>query len=332
MATKYLSDEAVRSYFLQLPSSGFISHLQSLENGLIKYSSNPSIVPLRTKVATPNGKTIHFFMPVVDDEYCGVKTLGYNVSYGLGFVGSINVIDPETGLLKGVVDAKELTGIRTALTSNIGLYANQSHMKELSEVNVTVFGSGLQAFWHVLACAKIFPHINFKIVVVYRSNLLDIEDLRNHCKNIMDVVQIKNSDPRLADVCDDSHIIYGTVPSSSPGILKRYFSENSPVKFTYISIIGSYQPHMHECDTDLISLFQQQGKKIIVDSKSDSLIESGELIDANVNESQLIEVGQLSSETQNLGVKIGSRTLILAKIVGLAIMDVATSKKLLEEI
>ena len=119
MSLKTLLDPQVKTHFLNLSRAEVISHLQALQDGLTRYSENPTIVPPRTKVFTPRGDTMHMFMPVVDDVYCGVKTLGYNANSRVGFVGAINVLEPTTGLIQGVVDAKQVTGIRTALSLSL---------------------------------------------------------------------------------------------------------------------------------------------------------------------------------------------------------------------
>ncbi|CAG98812.1 uncharacterized protein KLLA0_F22968g [Kluyveromyces lactis] len=332
MSLKTLLDPQVKTHFLNLSRAEVISHLQALQDGLTRYSENPTIVPPRTKVFTPRGDTMHMFMPVVDDVYCGVKTLGYNANSRVGFVGAINVLEPTTGLIQGVVDAKQVTGIRTALSSHIGLYKVKHKFDNIAKLNVTVFGTGLQAFWHSFVCSKLFSEKEIELNVVYRSSLLDEADLLGSCNNVKNINYVKSDSEEVAGICNSSHVIFGTVPTSSPSIFKKFFQESSDIPFTYIGLIGSYQPHMHECDTELVSLFQKEDAKIIVDSKEHTLLEAGELITAKVEPSQLIEIGQLESVSSvKTEVLVGSRSITLSKIVGLAIMDIVTAKKIIED-
>ncbi|CDO96399.1 unnamed protein product [Kluyveromyces dobzhanskii CBS 2104] len=332
MSVKTLLDPQVKSHFLKLSQAEVVSHLLTVQDGLTKYSENPAIVPPRTKVFTPRGDTMHMFMPVVDDVYCGVKTLGFNASSGLGFVGAITVLDPHTGLPRGVVDAKQVTGIRTALSSHIGLYKVKDKFADISKLHVTVFGTGLQAFWHSFVCAKIFSDKEIQLNVVYRSNKLNDEELLQSCSNVKTVNYVKGNSDQVADLCNNSHVIFGTLPTTDPSIFKRFFKESTHISFTYIGLIGSYQPHMHECDVELVSLFQEQGAKIIVDSKEHSLLEAGELITPGVEPSELIEIGQLESASDvKIEASIGSRSITLSKVVGLAIMDIVSAKKFVED-
>lgn len=331
MSIKVVEEQDVRSFFLNLESSQYVSFLFELHGALKRYSDDSSIVPPRTKCTVKGSEAVHLFMPVADKDICGIKTLGYNPNSGMGFVGAVNVIDAETGRLEGVVDAKQLTGVRTALSSNIGLYINKEIFASDKELNVTVFGSGLQAFWHLFVCAKLFPDKNINVRIVYRANQLDVNELVQYCTNIVDICQVQISDLNaVSSICGNSHVVYGTIPSSSPSIKGDYF-QSGQTSSTYISLIGSYQPHMHECDEQLIAPFLKGGKKILVDSKEHTLIESGELIDSKVHESQLIEIGELSSPGDYLDTGFGSRSVMLCKIVGLAIMDVVTAKRVLKE-
>ena len=62
------------------------------------------------------------------------------------------------------------------------------------------------------------------------------------------------------------------------------------------------------------------------------MLEAGELITAKVEPSQLIEIGQLESVSSvKTEVLVGSRSITLSKIVGLAIMDIVTAKKIIED-
>lgn len=333
MSIRFLSNAEVKKHFLKLQSSELVSHIEALKQGLVKYSKNPAIVPPRTQVATPNGATGFLFMPVADNDYCGIKSLGYNPSSGLGFVGCINILSPESGALEGMVEAKELTGIRTALCTNIGLLQNIERLKDTELLKVTVFGAGLQAFWHVFVCAKLFHEKQVSINVIYRNNKLNDSLLTEWCPNVVEVNQVKSDDENVGELCSHSNVVYGTIPSTTPGILAEYFEKQVPgVGFTYVGLIGSYQPQMHECDDRLVSLFKTQDRKIIVDSKEHVLAEAGELIDSHVAKSQLVEIGTLEENSESLDVTVGSRKLVLSKLVGLAIMDIVTAKRLLEEI
>lgn len=340
MNNSIVKDDEVADYFINAKTEKLLSFLDELQVALTRYSKNPSIIPPRIAAEIPSGSTVHLYMPVIDDIYSGVKTLGYNSSSHMGFVGSVNVTDAESGTLFGTLEAKELTGVRTALVSCIGLYHQFDKFVNLPIINCTVFGTGLQAFWHILCCAQIFRGKckEFKVSVLYRSSKMDLEpfetifDAEDTDMEIsFNQIQLSNSE-KVESAVSKSHIIFSCIPSAVPNLHYEHLA-NIPteISHTYISLIGSYRPYMHECDKKLINKFQEQGVPIIVDSKEHTLLEAGELIDAAVEPEQLIEIGQLDGTPLPLmQCDENGRTITLCKIVGLAIMDICVAKKLLE--
>lgn len=335
-----ISDEEVSEFFLAANKETHLEFLQELETALQRYSANPAIIPPRIKGCTPSCLTVHLYMPVIDDVYSGVKSLGYNASSNMGFVGSINVTDAASGALFGALEAKQVTGVRTALTSCIGLYHQLNKFENIPIINCTVFGSGLQAFWHIFFASQLFKGRceSFKVNVLYRKNPMDLEPLlkvigsQKESEEVV-VEQFPLSDTDKVRTCvATSHVIFGCIPSPVPNLLFRDLAvPDTEVKHTYISLIGSYQTHMHECDDETIMQFKEQGVPIIVDSKEHTPLEAGELYDNKVRQEQLIEIGELAGATlPTLKCPVSERTVTLCKIVGLAIMDICVSKKLLE--
>ena len=135
----------------------------------------------------------------------------------------------------------------------------------------------------------------------------------------------------------NSDIIFGCLPTLEPNLfLRQLLNSKASVeqKHTYISLIGSYKPVMHECDKELIDKFKSDNESacILVDSREHTLLESGELIDSNIAPHNLIEIGELDTlkdTVLNLNEKGCKRTITLCKIVGLAVMDVALAKEFL---
>lgn len=340
MNSKIVEDREVADFFIGACSETLLSFLQELHSALKKYSENPEIIPPRIVGTIPSGSTVHLYMPVIDDVYSGVKTLGYNASSNMGFVGSINVTDAESGMLYGTLQAKELTGVRTALVSCIGLYHQLDKFENLGAINCTVFGSGLQAFWHVLFCARLLSGKckQLNVCFVNRSSKIDLEPIRTILNRDDTNMELSFTLVKLSEklavkkVVANSHIIFGCAPSEAANIHYTDLAEvETIVPHTYISLIGSYKPHMHECDAKLISEFQKQKVPILVDSKEHTLLEAGELIDSNVTPQQLQEIGRLEKDKlQTIRCEKNNRTITLCKIVGLSIMDICVAKKLLE--
>ncbi|CAI1986683.1 hypothetical protein SEUBUCD646_0G01190 [Saccharomyces eubayanus] len=358
-----VTDDEVREFFLNCSSETVIESIADLHESLRLYSENHGILPNRIfKTLGENdedSKISHIFMPVVSRDFSGIKILISNNNKN--FQGVINLLEPETGKLNGCFEAKQITAIRTALVSCIGLYKQLSDPHhgwfkfEDGICQLTCFGTGLQAFWHIYVCIKILMSEAFKrslnaikVNILYHKNKMDLACLKSLSKSFGNELNIDfnqyqlgtgedHKSPKANDAVSSSDIIFGCLPTSTPNLflnqLTNSKNSNEP-KHTYISLIGSYKPIMHECDKDLVDVFKSSDEnvRILVDSREHTLLESGELIDSEINPDNVIEIGELDSIKDivlDLHGKSSKRSITLCKIVGLAVMDVAFAKKFL---
>jgi len=121
----------------------------------------------------------------------------------------------------------------------------------------------------------------------------------------------------------EADIICTATSSHSP-----LFSASYIRKGTHINLIGSYTPNMLEVDTDVI----RRAGKIAVDSRAACLIEAGELLRARLDETQLVELGELASidgngkvikdEAKCASARAGGDITIF-KSVGVGLQDIA---------
>ena len=293
-------------------------------------------------------------MPVIDDFYSGMKSLTYNPNNKKGFVGTIMITDPNDGTLKGLLDAKEITGVRTAMMSCIAILNHLSEYINTGDrsLNVTLFGTGLQAFWHVFILLRLYSPscLDVKVVninVLYRSNELDVTELKHYLEDFpcpINISQRNWDDTGVPIIVSTSNIIFGCTPTDRPHLFYKdlLFSSDDMEgeieldRKTYISLIGSYKPEMHECDGLLIQKFLYSDVKIIVDSKTHTLLEAGELISSGVKAEHLIELGQLDTSRYDslpllTTMENVHKKITLCKVVGLAILDIALAKKYLSK-
>ncbi|EDO17601.1 hypothetical protein Kpol_1061p25 [Vanderwaltozyma polyspora DSM 70294] len=338
----------IRNYFLNCSTDKLLEYINEIKNALKLFSDNHSIIPNRLVQKTPKEGVLHFYMPVIDDTYSGLKTLTHNEKSNKGFIGSIIVEDSSNGKIEGILDAKEVTGIRTAMASCIPILPHLSnYISHLDgNINIVVFGSGLQAFWHIYIVIKLFyPTSNFSypdlkcinVTVLYRNRKMQLDELQDCLSDCPFELKFEQYNwenlSALQSTIDDANIIFGCVPSRCPVLYYKHLLPKTGSQlvdqYTYISLIGSYTPGMRECDNTLIQRFQALDAPIIVDSKSHSLGESGELIASNVKKNQLIEIGKLHEnlELPKIAIANGHRKITLCKLVGLAIMDIAFAKK-----
>jgi ornithine cyclodeaminase/alanine dehydrogenase-like protein (mu-crystallin family) len=291
-----------------------------LKKALASYTADPSRIPERIVVKREDLEAVHLFMPSFADRV-GIKTLGGSKE---GFKGMVSVMDENNGELLGVVNAFSLTAFRTALASSLALTKFvDAGLVSGKDQHITVFGNGAQAYWHVKLTLLLYPSLFNSVLISVRTvdNEKTLDLLKELSREFPTVTFEASSieDTKL----DKSSVIYGCIPSTEPGIR---FDLLSTTHFTFISMIGSYKPHMFECDDEIVEHALQNGK-IIIDSKDHTLHEAGELIKNGVVPTQCIELGELDNyDAKDI---THSQRFVLTKIVGLSIMDVSVATDIL---
>ncbi|KAK6455649.1 uncharacterized protein RJT20DRAFT_128944 [Scheffersomyces xylosifermentans] len=342
---KVLSDKDIVAYLdSKLTQKSILEDFQpALVNSLRTYGDDPNkIVPPRIAQVSNNEKsdTTHLFMPCISPDEVGIKVISGgqgNNAKGLGFQGCVLIMDEITGSLKAVLNAGTLTAFRTALASTLGLTKVISVDKDGLLPEVAVFGVGAQAYWHVKLTLILYQG-KFTTVNILNRTLKNAEALAATLSSEFKDIKFNSysyQDPEveqdLTDHVRNSSVIFGCTPSTVPIIKKDYINSNAKYP-KFISLIGSYKPHMIELDLAIVEELKTSGVSIIVDSKEHTLHEAGELIQGDITENELIEipdlyVGEISSSTFTLA----SSNLTVQKLVGLSIMDLSVGKYISED-
>jgi len=239
--------------------------------------------------------------------------------------GSITLLTP-SGEPRALLNATTFTAFRTALASML-LFKLRASVH-----TVTVFGAGAQAYWHIhLALLLRGPEI-VHLHVVNRSFdraqqlLMSIINTRNAA--VADVFTSGKLRPSiltpeygeytrlLKDHVRAADVLICTTPSTEPLFPGAYLTHTGGRrKGRYIVAIGSYKPHMIELDPDILrqavagpaaarthahsgGLHVQQklaseGGAVVVDSIEGAMKESGEVIQAGLDGSGMVELGEL---------------------------------------
>ncbi|MCJ1243928.1 hypothetical protein MMC30_001125 [Trapelia coarctata] len=276
--------------------------------------------------------------------------------------GCLTILD-KVGIPLCFINAEELTAFRTALASTI-IFQRRSKVH-----SITVFGAGKQAYWHIrLALILRGPEIHHINIInrsfttteplmreIYKSE--DWEDLRNSNDKLRfsvmspeygEYTRLLKEHVRSADA------IFCCTPSTSPLFPAEHLtSSEGRKKGRYISLIGSYKPHMVELHPDLLRQAVEpdhkhhhhkhadKGGVVVVDSLEACLKEAGEVIQAGLTAQQLVEIGELvmvrkaamkEIEMGGEGEKGLKRWLdsgnVVYKSVGLGIMDLCVGEDL----
>ncbi|THX50765.1 NAD(P)-binding protein [Aureobasidium pullulans] len=296
--------------------------------------------------------------------------------------GSLTLFDNQ-GNPRALVNAEELTAFRTALTSCM-LLKRRHKVHDL-----TVFGAGKQAYWHIrlalLLRGSEIHHVNVinrsfdrarEMLMKLYNPFPDDPDYENPLghkygnKTKTSILTTGHTEYTrlLKEYVRSANVIFCTTPSTQPLFPPNYLlNPEGRKKGRYIALIGSYKPHMIELHPDIIKSavaphhehrhfhkHQKEGGAIIVDSIEACLQEAGELIQANVQPHQVVEIGELvllkreaekaaaeaakKGDTDNKGdgIQVSDdsglkewlcKGNVIAKIVGLGLMDVVVGNE-----
>jgi len=288
--------------------------------------------PQRIAITTCKQATT-LVMPVSDTVTTGVKVVTVNPTEPI--LGAITIYAPN-GALQGVLNAAEITAFRTALAT-MTLLTRWASKSGQAEHNVVIFGAGKQAEWHArLALLLISGVRSITLINRTRGRLEELKrtlltDLRETHQNIeFEILAQEGNDcyeKALSERLNTASVICCCTPSTEPLFTAADLQQPAAPKSQFLSLIGSYKPNMQEIDTDTVRL----ASNVWVDSKEACLEESGELIRADLRPDNLREIGELS--TVKSGAQMNFDTthgLTLFKCVGLALMDLAIGKALLD--
>ncbi|KAK8084711.1 hypothetical protein PG997_005982 [Apiospora hydei] len=354
MSLTVLSDDDIRNILESLTSSETEALVGQMRSALRDYSTGTQNIdaglihqPERTVVQSNATNATTLFMPSINADGHAVKGKSNNTFHrcpagagncttntrpvvtlsggntapdqpALKPTGSVTVFSPQ-GVPTGFLHAKTLTAFRTALASSC-LLTKRQHVRTL-----TVFGSGLQAYWHVRLALMLRGD---KVKQVYVINRQFSDSARAILKKFYavpletreregwDTVKFSVLTPsygeyerltkeyvRAADViycCTPSH-----EPLFDPSILTN---TNGRRKGRLVVAIGSYKPEMREIPRELLEQAVRgthgsagvhfhkhatEGGVVVVDTLDGAMKEAGEIIEAGIQPNQLVELGEL---------------------------------------
>ena len=270
--------------------------------------------PLRTIVRPPNARGLLGLMPAYRSGERGafglkaITVFPENPSQGKdAHQGAVTLFSRETGELLALMNASEITAIRTAAVSAV---ATRLLAREDAQ-ELAIIGAGVQARSHLTALAGV------------RSIRRARVSARNfdHAQQLADEVQSNFAFPiepvrSNEEAVRGADIIVTATSSLKPVINKEWISGGA-----HINAIGTHSPNSREIDSATMA-----ATRIFVDRRESALNESGDYLLAAKEgvvtpESIVGEIGEIL-----LG-KISGRTseseITLFKSLGLAIEDVA---------
>ncbi|ODQ80594.1 hypothetical protein BABINDRAFT_7308 [Babjeviella inositovora NRRL Y-12698] len=327
---KVFNDYEIDSYLLSLNSQHIQRYQRILADVLLAYAADPTIIPQRTVEQTMLGPT-HLFMPTTGADV-GIKVL---TSSQEGFKGATFIFSPLNGELQCVLNAYTLTAFRTALATTLALVKVQPISGYRENESLIVFGVGPQSFWHVKLTVTLYPGRFSTVYVanrtVYNAERFITEKFSSAFGGIRFVpLSTVSQDAEVGQAVAECSVIFGCTPSTVPVIRGEWLYASRKLSYEgskFIGLIGSYKPHMMEIDSELVECYTQE-HSFIVDSKEHTLHEAGEFISNSIDGTKLVEVSELWGESDH---NFSLLKLVICKMVGLAIMDVAVGSQVMKD-
>ncbi|KAI1763916.1 ornithine cyclodeaminase [Hypoxylon sp. FL1150] len=328
MSLTVLSDEQIRGLLENLSSNEVDKFIDTLRNALHEYSTGTQSIddgvihqPERTSVHSNTTGATTLFMPSFSASGHAIKvvTVSSPLSTTLPAIrptGSVTLYSPE-GPPIGFLHAQTLTAFRTALASSCLL------LKRARVHTITVFGAGLQAYWHIRLALMLRGHTIREVYIINRrfsdsarDTFKKIYGIPQEAKQREGWEQAKFSlltpgygefDRLQKDHMRASDVIYCCTPSTDAlfdaSILTSHEGRR---KGRLIVAVGSYTPKMRELPRELLVQATKshssglhyhkhatEGGVVIVDTLDGAMKEAGEIIEAGLAPKQLVELGEL---------------------------------------
>ncbi|KAI1801482.1 NAD(P)-binding protein [Daldinia bambusicola] len=333
MSLTILSDDQISGLLETLTQEEAQGFIDVLRNALNEYSTGTQSIqdgvvhqPERISVHSNTTGATTLFMPSISSLGHAVKVVTLSAPSADKLVdtalpairptGSVTLYSPQ-GPPIGFLHAKTLTAFRTALASSCLI------VRRASVRTLVVFGSGLQAYWHMRLALMLRGD---GIRHVYIINKTFSDSARDTFKKIHTIPQsVKQRegweqtqfglltpsygeyDRLLKEHLRAADVIYCCTPSTvdlfEASILTSHEGRR---KGRLIIAIGSYTKHMRELPRELLlqatksntsghhfHKHAREGGVIIVDTLDGALKEAGEIIEAGLQPTQLVELGEL---------------------------------------
>ena len=296
--------------------------VEAVREAYVQLSAGQAVVPLRTPVEVEKRDAVTLFMPayLTASDAMGAKIVSVfpgNPTLGLPLIHAVVVVvDAETGQPAAVMDGTYLTALRTGAASGVatGLLARPEARA------AAIFGAGAQARTQLEA-----------ICTVRALERVWVYDLAPGAAQAYAQEMSQRGRPIPADIVvadtpaqavREADVICTATTSSRP-----VFDDADLKPGVHVNGIGAYTPEMQEIPAETVAR-----ARVVVDSRSASLAEAGDLIvplqaglisEANIHG----EIGEVAAGT--IPGRTSDSEVTFFKSVGVAVQDVAVAALIL---
>ena len=317
MKTLLLSRKDIESFFTMKMC------MDAVEKAFAGLAAGNANMPQRTPIALPEKSGLALFMPahIKDLGALGAKivTVYHNnvQKHQLPAVlGTILLLDEQTGFPIAVMDGGFITAMRTGAASGVAT----KHMARKDAAVGMILGTGVQGFAQVLAIHEARP---LRKLLAWSIDALETRQAFASRISRKIGIPVELADEPAAAVRQSDVVVLAT-SAAEPVVDGSWFMPG-----THVNGIGSHTPKMRELDTQTV-----QRSRVVCDHTDACKAEAGDFIIP-------VQAGEWSWDkvAGNLGDvilgKVPGRTspeeITLFKSVGLAIQDVSAARAVYDE-
>jgi ornithine cyclodeaminase len=243
--------------------------IDAMKEAYAALSDGKAEVPLRTRLPVPSHVGLCLFMPAYlaaqGSEALAIKVVSLfpgNPSRGLAYIqAAVLLLESTTGRTLAILEGSSLTAIRTGAAGGAAV-----ELLARPECRVlAIFGAGAQGRTQLEAACTVR---DIRSVLVYDAD-------RERAVSFVDAMAGRDSIPtdlRVAssarEAVENADVICTATTSTTP-----VFADADLKGGTHISAVGAYTPEMQEVPAETIAR-----ARVVVDSRSASLAEAGDLI------------------------------------------------------
>jgi ornithine cyclodeaminase len=276
--------------------------------------------PLRTIVRPPEARGLLGLMPAYragEQGAFGLKAICVfpgNPAIGKdAHQGAVMLFSRDTGELLALMNASEITAIRTAAVSAV---ATRLLAREEAQ-ELAIIGAGVQARTHLAALAAVRP---IKRARVACRNIEHAVELAREMQSSFPIEPVRTNEEAVRG----ADVIVTATSSLEPVINKEWISPGA-----HVNAIGTHSPNSREIDSATMA-----AARLFVDRRESALNEAGDYLLAA--QEGLITPDSIIGEIGDLliGTKTGRTSateITLFKSLGLAIEDVVTADYLYQK-
>ncbi|XP_046659618.1 ketimine reductase mu-crystallin-like [Homalodisca vitripennis] len=303
----YLNDSAIKKL---LSWDTLIPTVENVLSAISNKDESESIQPPRLLMPIPSRHGVMLCMP----SFCGsqnifgfkvVSSFPKNIERGLPSInGLITLLDSETGRVKMMLEANEITAWRTAAASAVAT----KHMYKGEKKVLAILGAGVQGKSHALAMQHLFQFSEVRIWnrTFERAKVLCAE-LGNWAKPFESI-----------ELCVQGANVIVTTTYASESIIDMAWLQTG----AHINAVGANRNHYSELPLDVY-----KHSTVVVDAWDSARNELRGLIDSGIE--LFCELGELIREVKRLP---GTSKFTIFQSLGMSLEDIATAKLIYNQV